>query len=56
MIVVTDLPGVERDDVSLQILNPGTLEISGERKGETEEKSKRILCAGKGIWIDAKAC
>ena len=40
MIVVADLPGVEKDDVSLQILNPGTLEISCERKGETEEKSE----------------
>jgi HSP20 family protein len=40
MIVVADLPGVEKDDVSLQILNPRTLEISCERKGETEEKSE----------------
>jgi HSP20 family protein len=39
MIVVADLPGVEKDDVSLQILNPRTLEISCERKGEKEEKS-----------------
>ena len=40
MIVVADLPGVEKDDVSLQILNPRTLEISCKRKGETEEKSE----------------
>jgi HSP20 family protein len=40
MIVVADLPGVEKDDVSLQILNPRTLEISCERKGEKEEKSE----------------
>jgi HSP20 family protein len=39
MIVVADLPGVEKDDVSLQILNPRTLEISCERKGATEEKA-----------------
>jgi HSP20 family protein len=40
IIVVADLPGVEKDDVSLQILNPRTLEISCERKGENEEKSE----------------
>jgi HSP20 family protein len=40
MIVVADLPGVEKIDVSLQILNPRTLEISCERKGEKEEKSE----------------
>jgi len=31
---------VEKDDVSLQILNPRALEISCERKGEKEEKSE----------------
>lgn len=40
VIVVADLPGVEKEDVSLQILNPRTLEISCERKGEKEEKSE----------------
>jgi len=40
MIVVADLPGVEKDDVSLQILNLRTFEISCERKGEKEEKSE----------------
>lgn len=40
VIVVADLPGVEKDDVSLQLLNPRALEISCERKGEKEEKSK----------------
>jgi HSP20 family protein len=40
VIVVADLPCVEKDDVSLQILNPRTLEISCERKGEKEEKSE----------------
>ena len=40
VIVVADLPGVEKDDVSLQILNPRNLEISCERKGEKEEKSE----------------
>jgi len=40
VIVVADLPGVEKDDVSLQLLNPRALEISCERKGEKEEKSE----------------
>jgi HSP20 family protein len=40
VIVVADLPGVEKNDVSLQILNPRNLEISCERKGEKEEKSE----------------
>jgi HSP20 family molecular chaperone IbpA len=41
MIVVADLRGVEKNDVSLQILNLRTLEISCERKGEKEVKSER---------------
>lgn len=40
VIVVADLPGAEKDDVSLQLLNPRALEISCERKGEKEEKSE----------------
>jgi HSP20 family protein len=40
VIVVADLPGLEKDDVSLQFLNPRILEISCERKGEKEEKSE----------------
>jgi HSP20 family protein len=40
VIVVADLPGIEKDDMSLQLLNPRTLEISCERKGEKEEKLK----------------
>jgi HSP20 family protein len=40
MIVVADLPGVEKNDVSLQILNPRPLEISCENKSEKEEKSE----------------
>ena len=40
VIVVADLPGVEKDNVSLQLLNPRTLEISCERKGEKEEKTE----------------
>jgi HSP20 family protein len=44
VIVATDLPGVEKKNVSLQIINPRTLEISCERKGEKEEKSE-------GYWV-----
>ncbi|HUT38128.1 MAG TPA: Hsp20/alpha crystallin family protein [Methanoregula sp.] len=40
VIVVADLPGVEKDNVSIQLLNPGTLEISCERKGEKEGKTE----------------
>jgi HSP20 family protein len=40
VIVVADLPGVEKDDVALQLLSPRALEISCERKGESEEKSE----------------
>jgi HSP20 family protein len=38
VLVVADLPGVEKEDVSLQLLNSRALEISCERKNETEEK------------------
>ena len=40
VIVVADLPGVEKEDVSLQLVNPRALEISCERKGEKEERSE----------------
>ena len=40
VIVVADLPGVGKDDVSLQLLSPRALEITCERKGESEEKSE----------------
>ena len=49
VIEVADLPGVEKDDVSLQILNPRTLEISCERKGEKEEKSE-------GYYVRERVC
>jgi HSP20 family protein len=44
VIVAADLPGVEKENVSLQLINPRTLEISCERKGEKEEKSE-------GYWV-----
>ncbi|MDH7593412.1 MAG: Hsp20/alpha crystallin family protein [Methanomicrobiales archaeon] len=37
VIVVADLPGVEKDDVNLRLVDPRTLEISSERKGEKEK-------------------
>lgn len=50
MIVVADLPGVDKEDMSLRLANPRALEISCERKSKREEKDKgyyvRELVAG----------
>jgi HSP20 family protein len=40
VLIIADLPGVEKDDVSLNLINPRTLEISCERKAEKEEKAE----------------
>ena len=40
VIVVVDLPGVEKDAVSLQLQNPRALEISCERTAENEKKDE----------------
>jgi HSP20 family protein len=40
VIVVADLPGVDKEAVSLQLINPRALEISCERRDEREEKEK----------------
>ncbi|KQC03603.1 MAG: hypothetical protein APR53_00830 [Methanoculleus sp. SDB] len=40
VIVVVDLPGVEKEDVSVRLMSPGLLLISCERKAETEEKEE----------------
>lgn len=40
VILVADLPGVEKDDVSLELVGPRALEIACERKGEKEEESE----------------
>jgi len=40
IIVVADLPGVEKEDVTVTLVNPSTLEISSERKAEKEEKEE----------------
>jgi HSP20 family protein len=40
VIVAADLPGIEKETVSLQLINPRALEISCERKNEKEEQGK----------------
>jgi len=40
VIVAADLPGADKGDVSLQLINPRALEISCERSNESEEKNK----------------
>ncbi|MFA7303169.1 MAG: Hsp20/alpha crystallin family protein [Methanoregula sp.] len=40
VIVVADLPGIDKADVSLRLANPRALEISCERKSEREEKNE----------------
>lgn len=42
VIVVADLPGVDKEAVSLQLVNPRDLEISCERSDEREEKEKEF--------------
>ena len=40
VIVVADLPGVEKEAVSLQLVNPRALEISCEKNRETEKNEE----------------
>ena len=40
IIVVADLPGAEKEDVSVSLVNPGMLEIRSERKTDKEEKEE----------------
>ncbi len=40
VFVVADLPGVEKQDVSLRLINPRTLELTWERKLEKQEKEE----------------
>jgi HSP20 family protein len=40
VIVVADLPGVEKEAVSLQLVNPRLLEIACRREQDTEEKAE----------------
>jgi HSP20 family protein len=40
VIVAADLPGVEKEDVSIEILEPRTLRIAFSRQGETREEGE----------------
>jgi HSP20 family protein len=40
VIVAADLPGVEKEDVSIEILEPRTLRIAFSRQGETKEEGE----------------
>jgi HSP20 family protein len=40
VIVAADLPGVEKEDVSIAVLDPRTLRIAFSRGAETEEKAE----------------
>jgi len=40
VIVVADLPGIEKDEVMVSLVNPEMLEIRTERKAEKEEKEE----------------
>jgi len=40
VIVAADLPGVEKEDVSLEILDSRTLRIAFSRRAETEEQAE----------------
>ena len=40
VLVVADLPGIEKEDISLDLINPRALAISCERKEEKEDKSR----------------
>jgi HSP20 family protein len=40
VIVAADLPGVEKEDVSLEVLDPRTLRIAFSRQQETKEEAE----------------
>jgi HSP20 family protein len=40
IIVAADLPGVEKEDVSIAVVDPRTLRIAFSRSAETEEKEE----------------
>ncbi|MDK2917101.1 MAG: hypothetical protein PWR25_1658 [Euryarchaeota archaeon] len=40
VIVVADLPGVEKENVNVRLIDPQHLEISSRRAGETEEEGR----------------
>jgi HSP20 family protein len=40
VIVAADLPGVEKEDVSIEVLDPRTLRIAFSRQSETKEEAE----------------
>jgi len=40
IMVVADLPGVDKEDISIALLSPNTLEISCERRSDKEEQDE----------------
>ncbi len=40
VLIVADLPGVDKENVTLKLVNPRTLEISSQRNAEKEDKSE----------------
>jgi HSP20 family protein len=40
VIVVADLPGVDKEDIKLRLVSPSTMELSCEKKGEKEEEEE----------------
>jgi HSP20 family protein len=40
IIVAADLPGVEKEDVSIEVLDPRTLRIAFSRQSETKEEAE----------------
>jgi HSP20 family protein len=43
VMVVADLPGVEKQDITIWLLNPRSLEISTERKNVTNKRKKGTM-------------
>lgn len=43
VIVVADLPGLEKEDISVSLINPVTLEIATFRRMESEEREKEYF-------------
>ncbi|WFN37580.1 Hsp20/alpha crystallin family protein [Methanomicrobium antiquum] len=39
-VIVADLPGAEKEDIKVKLINPRTLEISYDREKENEEENK----------------
>ena len=40
VMVVADLPGVDKEDISINLISPNTLEIACERRSDKEEKDE----------------